>query len=411
MAKKPLATQLTQQERKVRVIYIGSYIPRECGIATFTKDLTSAINVLNPNYLAEIISIDEPEGEKREYPWEVKYRIHQHDLESYLSAADYINQSSAEVVNIQHEFGLYGGDQGDYILPFMDKIKKPIVTTFHTLLEKPGEHRLKIVQKIAAKSRVIVVMIDIAANRLKVVYRIPAQKIVVIPHGVPDIPYGPTCYHKKELGLKKHTVLSTFGLINPGKGIEYAIEALPNIIKKYPNGRYLILGQTHPMLKKAKGESYRESLKLLVKKLGLKKHVHFENRYLLLDELVQYLRATDIYITPYIEPQQISSGTLAYAVGAGRPCVSTGYLYAKEVLSRGRGIVVPFKNSEAISQAVLQLLDNPDDCRRIEKKAYLYGRTMIWSNVALKHLDLFWLIIQAEGSRSTNEAGRAKSST
>lgn len=401
---KTFASQLALQERRARVIYVGSYIPRECGIATFTKDLTSAINGLNPNDLAEILAIDEPGGEEREYPWEVKYRIKQDELESFLAAADYINQSSADLVNIQHEFGLFGGDKGDYILPFVKKINKPIVTTFHTVLEKPGERRLKIVQELATKSQAILVMIGAAEKRLRKVYKIPASKIVVIPHGVPDIPYGPTCYHKQELHLKNNIVISTFGLINPGKGIENAILALPTVVKKYPNVKYLVLGQTHPTLVKKFGEAYRNNLKQIVKDLGLQKNVHFENRYLTLDELVLYLRATDVYVTPYLDPQQITSGTLAYAVGSGRPCISTDYLYAKEVLSKGRGMIVPLLKPEAIAEAILYLLDNPEERRKIERKAYLYGRTMIWSNVALKHLDLFQLILQSQKTGRTNEA-------
>lgn len=396
MVGKALAKKLAQQERKLRVIYVGSYIPRECGIATFTKDLTTSINILNPHCLAEIMAVDEPGIENRGYPWEVKYRIHQDDINSYISAADYINQSSAEVISIQHEFGIYGGKNGEYIIPFMERIKKPIITTFHTVLPKPDEHRLQLVKKIAKKSAVIIVMIDIAAERLVDVYQIPPEKIVVIPHGVPDIPYSNTTYPKKELGFGCRTVISTFGLINPGKGIEDAIQALPAVIKKYPDIIYLVLGATHPTLVRNYGEEYRHSLEKLVGELQLGNHVHFENRYLELDELIQYLRATDVYVTPYRDPQQITSGTLAYAVGTGRACVSTPYLYAQEVLADGRGVKVKFSDPTSISKAIVELLKNPERRRNMEKEAYLYGRSMIWANVALKHLDLFWLIAQEE---------------
>ncbi len=394
MVKKPLATQFAQQERRVRVIYVGSYIPRECGIATFTKDLTSAINVLNPYTLAEIMAIDEPGGETRDYPWEVKYRIKQGDMHSYIAAADYINQSSAEVINIQHEFGLFGGENGEYIIPFVENIKKPIITTLHTVLPRPNNHILRLTQKIAQNSKVVVVMIDTAAKRLVSVYNIPREKIVVIPHGVPDVPYGATSYYKKELGLGQNVIISSFGLINPGKGLEYAIKALPTIAKRFQKVKYLILGETHPNLVKIHGEKYRRHLEKLVHQLKLGKYVQFENRYLEFDNLIQYLRASDIYITPYLDPQQISSGTLAYAVGAGKPCISTPYLYAKEVLGKGRGMIVPFKNARAISQAVLHLLKEPDYKKKMEQKAYLYGRAMTWANVALKYLDLFNLATQ-----------------
>lgn len=386
-----LGLQLAQQERVARVIYVGSYIPRECGIATFTKDLTTAINVLNPLCLAEIMAIDENDT-CREYPWEVKYRIKQEDLGSYDKAIEYINQSTADVVHLQHEFGIFGGQDGEYIVPFMERIEKPMVVTFHTVLEKPGEHRKKIVQEIARLSKAIVVMIGAAADRLEEVYGIDRSKVVVIPHGVPDIAYGPTQHYKNELGYENNMILSTFGLINPGKGVEYVINGLPEVVKIHPELKFLIIGATHPNLVKKEGEVYREKLIALVKENHLEKNVEFINRYLSLDEVIQYLRATDIYISPYLEPQQITSGTLAYALGAGRACISTEYLYAREVLARGRGKLIGFKDSKAVTKAVLELLENPEMCREIEKKAYSYGRTMIWSNVALKHLNLFWLL-------------------
>lgn len=386
-----LGSKLARQERVVRVIYVGSYIPRECGIATFTKDLTTAINVLNPLCLSEIMAIDE-NGMTRDYPWEVKYKIHQEELDSYLQAADYINQSSADVIHIQHEFGIFGGEFGKYIIPFMERVKKPIVTTFHTVLEEPGAERKKIVQEIARKCKAIVVMIGAAADRLEKIYGIEREKIVIIPHGVPDIPYGPTLHYKTELGYENNIILSTFGLINPGKGIEYVLQALPRIITKYPTLKFLVIGATHPTLVKKEGEVYREKLQKIVEQNKLEKNVEFINRYLSLDEVIQHLRATDIYISPYLEPQQIASGTLAYALGAGRPCVSTEYLYAKEVLADGRGKLVPLRDPDAIAENVIELLDAPEERREIEILAYSYGRMMIWSNVALKHLNLFWLV-------------------
>lgn len=403
MTENSLGIKLAQQEKVARVIYVGSYIPRECGIATFTKDLTTAINVLNPLCLAEIMAIDESESDEREYPWEVKYRVKQDDLDSYAKAADYINQSSADIIHIQHEFGIFGGRHGSYVVDFMKQIKKPIVVTFHTVLEEPGEERQKIVQEIAEYATAIVVMIGAASDRLASVYGIPKEKVVVIPHGVPDIAYGPTIHFKNELGLQGKTTLSTFGLINPGKGIEYVIEALPKVVEKYPDLKFLIIGATHPNLKKKDGEKYRDSLKRLIKDKNIQNNVKFINRYLSLDELVLYLRASDLYISPYLDPQQITSGTLSYALGAGRPCVSTEYLYATEVLDEERGVLVPFKNPDLIAKRINELLDNPEKRRAIEKKAYAYGRTMIWSNVALKHLNLFWLIAKEVKLGKTND--------
>ncbi len=385
--------KLAEIERKICVIYISSYIPRECGIATYTKDLTSAINVLNPLCLAEIMAVNYPESHF-DYPWEVKFRFDQEDPKSYEAAADYINQSSAKLVNLQHEFGLFGGRNGEYILSLIQKIKKPLVTTFHTVLCQPSPYQEKIIKEIASSSKAIIVMIEEAAKRLVNHYRIASNKILVIHHGVPDMPYEPTNSYKKSLKLKDKIVLSTFGLMNRGKGIEYTIQALPKIIRKYPNILYLVIGETHPIVKKQEGEVYRGILSDLVKKLKISQNVKFVNQYLSLSDLITYLKATDIFLTPYLNPQQLTSGVLAYAVGAGKACISTPFLYAQQVLGNERGIIVNFKNSEEITKAVIKLLVNPEKKKEIEKKAYLYGRQMIWHNVALKHLDLFQLIIK-----------------
>ncbi len=386
------AQQLAKRERKVRVIYIGSYIPRECGIATFTKDLTSSINVLNPRSLAEIVAVNPP-GENYTYPWEVKFRFDQEDFSTYKKVANYINQSSAELVCLQHEFGLFGGEHGEMIVPFLKLLKKPVVTTFHTVLPNPNLKHKAIMQQIASLSEAVVVMIHAAADRLENTYHIDRNKIVVIPHGVPDISFSADPEGKAELGLAKRIVLSTFGLINQGKGIEYAILALPEIVAKYPNVTYLVLGETHPVVKRFEGEKYRRKLRAMVRKLGLTKNVRFENRYLTLDELIMYLQATDFYITPYLNPDQITSGTLAYAVGAGLACISTPYIYAEELLDGYRGMLVDYKNASELAQAVIYLCEHPEETFKIRTEAYAYGRQMTWDNVALKHLDLFSSIV------------------
>jgi len=385
--------ELEKRKREVRVIYVGTYIPRECGIATYTKDLTTAINILNPHYLAEIVAINEPDGHY-DYPWEVKYRIEQEEPKSYIDAASYINQSSAPIVSIQHEFGIFGGEDGEYILPFLDSLEKLVVTTLHTVLPEPSPNHKRIIRKIAEFSQALVVMAEVAAERLVTQYGLDEKKLIIVPHGVPDISYGPTYEAKKTLKLDGKKILLTFGLINPGKGIEYAISALPEIIKKEKDILYLILGETHPMVKKKEGEKYRESLVELVRKLKLKNYVHFENQYLNLEELILYLKATDLYLTPFLNPNQITSGTLAYALGAGKACISTPYIYAEEVLGNGRGVLVPFKSSEKIAQAILDLLGDSEKRKKMEKRAYLFGRKMIWPKVALDYLDLFWLIVK-----------------
>lgn len=391
MTAKLLAQKLAESERKIKAIYVGTYIPRECGIATFTKDLTSAINLLNPQHLAEVVAMNE-NGSERQYPWEVKLCIEQDKPESYLDAAEFINKSDYEVVNIQHEFGIYGGRYGEQILDFMNKLKKPVVITFHTILANPSDYQRKLVNKIVKKAKALIVMVNEAEKRLVNVYGATKSKIVVIPHGVPDIPFSPATPHKKKLNLEGRIVISTFGLLSKGKGIEYAIKAIPEIVKYYPNALYLVIGQTHPVIKKSDGEKYREELKALVKELGIEKYVKFVNRYLSLEELVEYIQATDVYVTPYLNPEQITSGTLAYAVGAGKPCVSTAYIYAQELLANGKGLVVPFRDEQAIAKKTISLLKNKEYRVTMAKKAYLYGRNMTWHNVALKYLNLFHMV-------------------
>lgn len=391
--KKTFAQSLAESGRNVRVIYVSSYIPRECGIATFTKDLTSSINVLNPLYLSEIVAVDVTDP-VYDYPWEVKFRFEQDNPDSYIAAAKYVNQSSTEIVMLEHEFGLYGPGSGGNIVDFLSALKKPVVTTFHTVLRQPSEEQKLIMQAVAKCSKAVVVMVNAAADRLASIYDIDRQKIVVIPHGVPDIPFTASSPLLSKKG-KNNLVLSTFGLINKSKGIEYAIRALPEIIKRIPNVRYLVLGETHPVIRRTDGEKYRQSLEKLVRQLKLAKHVHFENRFLSLDELIDYLQATDIYITPYLNPEQITSGTLAYAVGAGLPCVSTPYIYAQELLDETRGLLVNYKNPRQIARAVIKLATNDAYRDDVRQSAYQYGRQMTWDNVALKHLDLFKSVIEA----------------
>ena len=389
-----LAAQLAATEPKVRASYVSTYIPRECGIATYTRAITKAINILNPYYLADIIAIDDEHsgGEHRTYPWEVKYKIDQEDLSTWLKAADYINQSSADVVVLQHEFGIFGGTQGEYVLPFMERITKPIIICFHTVLQKPEPKMVKIVKEMSKKAAALIVIVEAAGKLLSEYYGVDPNKIVTIPHGVPDIPFGPSAPYKKKLGYANSTIISSFGLFSRSKGYEYAIEALPAVIKNNPQTKLLLLGETHPVVLRQEGEIYRESLQELIKKLGLEDHVEFVNRYLTLDEIVSYLRATDIYVTPYPNLDQVSSGTLSYAVSAGRPCVSTPYVYAKEVLADGRGVICKPLDNRDLAKKINQLLSDPEGTQKMSQRAYAYGRSMIWPNVALRHLELFEIV-------------------
>lgn len=384
---------VTKQQRRVNVIYVSSYIPRKCGIATYTKDLTNAINLLNSRSLAEILTVTHP-TEEIDYPWESKFKINTNDLASYLAAAQYANQSHADIVHLQHEFGLYGGDSGEYIIPFIENLTTPLVTTFHTVLTEPNAKQREIIKRIARKSKAIIVMMEQVSGTLTSVYKIPRKKIIVIPHGVPDIAFQQTELHKRKRKLSDKILLGNINLLDHNKGIEYALEAVAIIAKQYPNVLYAIIGQTHPDVLQREGETYRNFLKRKVRELGIEKNVRFVNEYLQFSDLVSWLQAMDIYITPYLDPQQVTSGALAYAIGAGKVCIATPYVYSQEVLAEGRGIIVPFCDPKAIADAVLNTLNHPEKREEMSARAYQYGRLMTWPNVAQSHLSLFRTLLR-----------------
>ena len=375
------------------VAFLGTYTPRECGIATFTKDLVDSIDLLAEFAPARVISVNEIET-IYDYDSRVKQQIRQDFEEDYIQAAKYINSSRIKAVNLQHEFGIYGGEWGKYVLSFLQNVHKPVITTLHTVQPDFEPKARNVLKEITAHSKAIVVMARAAKNILKE-YNVPNKKINVVQHGCPDIPFIASDSVKPSLGLRGRTILSTFGLISGGKGIEYAIQALPPLVDEHPNILYLIIGETHPEVRKIEGETYRMNLIKLVDQLGLKNHVRFHNRFLAKRELIRYLHATDIYITPYIGPNQISSGTLVYSLGAGRAVVSTPYLHAKEVLSHGRGMFCEFKNPDSIAQQVKKLLENDKLRRDIEKKAYRYSRSFVWPMVAQRYTDIFKRVIHA----------------
>ena len=391
-------TKEVQKERKpIKVIYVSSYIPRKCGIATYTKDLTNGINQLNPYALAEILAINRIE-ENLSYPWEVKFKINYDSLESYVQAANYVNQSEADFVLLEHEFGLYGGRGGDHILAFIQTLKKPLAVTFHTIIEDPSSDFGIAQKRLADTAKANIVMIEDSRQKLIEEYKIPEEKIAVIPHGTPDLPFGNNEKFKRKKRLSNKVVLGNINLLSENKGIEYSLEAIAKIAKEFPEIVYLVIGQTHPIVLQKEGEKYRNSLKKRIRKLGIESKVRFINEYLSLEDLLEWLQAIDIYITPYLNPIQASSGALAYAIGAGKSCISTPYLYAKEVLGKERGILVPFENSQAIAEVLLNLLNNPQKRKEMEKRAYAYGRLMTWSSVALQHLDLFKTIIENDNN-------------
>ncbi len=386
--------------KPIKVIYISTYIPQKCGIATFTKDVTTAINLLNPHALAEIMPIIK-ENENPDFPWEVKHKIQRSDLNSYLEAATYINNSSCDLILIEHEFGIFGGNCGDYLVTLLKAVTKPKVITCHTIIKDPQNEYGQSFKKLIPYVDGFTVMAKDSAQKLIKLYGVDKKKIVIIPHGTPDLSYNSTEYHKKKKGLSGRIILGNINLLSENKGIDYSIEAVAKIAKVFPQVLYLIIGQTHPNILEQEGEKYRNSLKQKIKALKIQKNIKFINHYLTLEELIKWLKVIDIYITPYLDPQQSSSGALAYAVGAGKLCISTKYLYAQELLANGRGILIPFRNSNAIAKAVIDLWPKQSQRERMQKRAYRYGRFMTWTSVALQHLDFFSEIIKKHESKHT----------
>ena len=382
-----------KMRKPIKAIYLSTYIPQKCGIATFTKDVTSAINLINPKALAEIMAVVK-DNEKIDFPWEVKYKIDYNNIDSYIRAAEYVNNSCCDVVMVEHEFGIFGGFCGNYLTSFLKLVNKPKVMTCHTLIDDPSNEWGETFKEIVKYVDGITVMTNFSAKQLVKLYGINKKKITVIPHGTPNFTFDSTENYKKKKKLSGRLVLGNINLLSENKGIDYSIEAVAKIAKIYPEVLYLVIGQTHPNILKTEGEKYRNKLKKKIKELGIGKNVKFINKYVSLEELCDWLKVIDFYITPYLDKQQSSSGALAYAVGAGKSCISTGYLYAEELLSQGRGIIVPFKDSQAIADAVIEIYKKPVKRKQIESKAYEYGRFMTWSSVALQHLDFFEDVIK-----------------
>ena len=371
-----------------RTLFLGSFPPRECGIATFTKDIVDAFDQAFKTS-SEIIAIDEPGGEVRHYGPRVVARLTENRRESYQDIAALVNAHPAEVLNIQHEYGLFGGERGEWLIDLLKAVDKPVVLTLHTILPEPDEQMLRVTQDLCRYATVVVALSHTGRDLLKNVYKIDSGCVRVVHHGVPDIEFRDTAPFKASFGIGQRMVISTFGLINRGKGLEFAIEAMRTVVKRHPEALYLILGETHPVVRRQEGESYRESLQQLVVEHGLKNNVQLIDKYLDFDELVTYLQATDIYLTPYLNATQIVSGTLAYAVGCGKAIVSTPYLYAKEVLANHRGFLCEFRDAASIALTINGLLDDPALRRATERRAYRYGRQMTWPHVADQYGRLF----------------------
>jgi glycosyltransferase involved in cell wall biosynthesis len=371
-----------------RIAFLGDYPPRLCGIATFTADLCEATASASPGSLCYAGAVNDRAG-PYEYPRRVRFELDEKELDSYRRAADFLNFDNAEILCVQHEFGIYGGSAGGHILALLKELRMPVVTTLHTVLREPDAEQRKVMEKLAQFSDRLVVMAGKGAEILREAYGIAESKIDIIPHGIPDIPFGDSGAYKTQFGVQGRVVLLTFGLLGPGKGIEYAIEALPAIVRRFPNVIYLVLGATHPHLVAREGESYRLSLERLAEDCGVKDNVIFYNRYVSLDDLKEFISATDIYLTPYLNEAQITSGTLAYVFGSGKAVVSTPYWHAQELLAEGRGELVPFRDSLAIARSVCAFLDQPERMRATRAEAYRMGRDMIWPAVALRYLESF----------------------
>jgi glycosyltransferase involved in cell wall biosynthesis len=371
-----------------RIAFIGNYTPRKCGIATFTTDLAEAVANRFPETTCFALAINDRE-EGYDYLPRVRFELPEGDLISYQRAADYLNVNQVDVVSLQHEYGIFGGPAGSHILSLLRDIRMPVVTTLHTILDHPDPDQYKVMRELADLSNRLVVMSHRGVDFLKDIYHIPEEKIEYIPHGIPDVPFVDPNFYKDHFGVEGKTVILTFGLLSPNKGIEDVISALPRITERYPDVIYIVLGATHPNILKTDGEKYRNSLRSLARRLGMSEHVIFDNRFVTHEELVEYIGAADIYITPYLNKEQITSGTLAYTVGAGKSVISTPYWYAEELLSEERGSIVPFKDPAAIAEQVIYLLENEAVRHATRKRAYLYGREMIWPKVAERYLETF----------------------
>jgi glycosyltransferase involved in cell wall biosynthesis len=372
-----------------RIACVGTYPPRQCGIATFTQDLCSAIERKSDlGHRCQIIAIND-RADGYNYPANVRFEVRQQQAADYRLAADFANIRNSEVMLVQHEYGIFGGADGEHLMGLLSHVRMPVVTTMHTVLAAPPASIREVTQCIIEHSDRIVVMSERAVEILGEIYAVPDDKVRMIPHGIPDLPFVDSSFYKDHFGVEGRTVLLTFGLLSPGKGLEYVIRALPDLVKEHPELIYVVLGATHPHVLREHGEEYRHQLQHLAEDLGVLEHVLFINRYVELDELCEFLMAADIYVTPSLGEQQIASGTLAYALGAGKPIVATPYVYAKELLAGNRGRLVPFRDSDAIARAVADLLDNEQATLAIRKRAYLYSRKSIWAEVAGAYLSLF----------------------
>jgi glycosyltransferase involved in cell wall biosynthesis len=367
------------------IAMLGNHLPRHCGIATFTTDLSDAIDREMPELDCFVLAMNDV-GVKHAYPPRVRFEIPQGDVQAYRRAADFLNVNSVDVVSVQHEYGIFGGKAGGHVLELLRDLRMPVVTTLHTILKAPDPVQRAVMDALVGLSERIVVMSRDGAQLLQDVHGVPSAKIDVIPHG---IPMAPDRRSKDKLGVEGRSVILTFGLLSPDKGIEYVIDAMPAILAKHPNTVYIVLGATHPHVKQQHGEAYRHMLQRRAERLGVAANVIFHNRFVSHEELVEFLGAADLYVTPYLKEEQSTSGTLAYAVGCGKAVISTPYRYARELLDEGRGILVPWRSSDAIGREIVGLLDDPARRIELQQRASAFGRSMGWPIVARRYVESF----------------------
>ncbi len=371
-----------------RIAVIGNYLPRHCGIATFTTDLCSAISAECGTARLLALPVNDTE-EGYDYPSRVRWSLAQDDVRSYKEAADFLNFNNIDMVCLQHEYGIFGGSAGSHILHLLRGLKMPVVTTLHTVLREPDPNQLMVMEEIAELSDRLIVMSKLSSQFLQEIFKVPGSKIDMVPHGVPDLPFLDPNFYKDRFGVEGKAVLLTFGLLSPNKGIENVIQALPEILSKHKNVAYLVAGATHPHILRREGDKYRASLQALAKDVGVESQVIFHNRFVSPEEMVEFIGAADIYITPYRHEAQVVSGTLAYALGAGKAIISTPYWHAIELLDDRRGALVPFQNPGAIAHKTIELLDTPAIRHAMRKRAYLFAREMVWKRVAQGYMESF----------------------
>jgi glycosyltransferase involved in cell wall biosynthesis len=371
-----------------RIAVIGNYLPRHCGIATFTTDLCSAISAEYGTARLLALPVNDTE-EGYDYPARVRWSLAQDDVTSYQEAAEFLNFNNIDMVCLQHEYGIFGGSAGSHILHLLRGLKMPVVTTLHTVLREPDPNQLLVMEEIAELSDRLIVMSQLSSQFLQEIFKVPGSKVDMVPHGVPDLPFLDPNFYKDRFGVEGKAVLLTFGLLSPNKGIENVIQALPQILSKHKNVVYLVAGATHPHILRREGDKYRASLQALAKELGVGSQVMFHNRFVSPEEMVEFIGAADIYITPYRHEAQVVSGTLAYALGAGKAIISTPYWHAIELLDDHRGALVPFQNPDAIAQKTIELLATPAIRHAMRKRAYLFAREMVWKRVAQGYMESF----------------------